>query len=516
MASYFITSPNGQRFKVNAPDDASQDQVLAYAKSQFKRMASQKASEAIQNARVSRELGGGMNPEDAPEPVGALPKVAGQIARMGAQAIAGFPLLAMDAGVGLRNLVEAHPPFPGMQPDKQGYELPSSQFKSALDSAIPAPSGFLEKANEILGSTLLGARLPAPQGEAVPSNYINARQAAKQQALAAGREQGLVTPPSTTNPSIGNRLLEGIGGKLKLQQEASIRNAPKFEQAQSRALGVNEDIPVTRDVLDQVRQEAFQSGYEPIRKVGQMRADDAYRAALANIPEAAKGADRSFPGLGKNDELDDVLKSINQDTFDSGDAIDAVRLLRDKADEAFRGGKNTLGRAFKNASKAVEQAIERNLQRMGKNGQEMLKNYRAARVRIAKSHTAEKVMGNEYGGVDARKLAGELRKGTPLQGEQRQMAEFAANFPKASQFISESYPAISPLDNQGSIIAAGAAGSPAPLLWPLTRVGARNYLLSNAGQGRALPQQFMPRDQLGVSGYLPVAGSNALLDLLAE
>lgn len=36
MATYQITSPDGQIYKINAPDDASQDQVMAYAQKSFK------------------------------------------------------------------------------------------------------------------------------------------------------------------------------------------------------------------------------------------------------------------------------------------------------------------------------------------------------------------------------------------------------------------------------------------------------------------------------------------------
>jgi len=35
MARYEITAPNGQKFEINAPDDATQDQVMAYAQSEF-------------------------------------------------------------------------------------------------------------------------------------------------------------------------------------------------------------------------------------------------------------------------------------------------------------------------------------------------------------------------------------------------------------------------------------------------------------------------------------------------
>ena len=36
MATYDITSPDGQKFRVNAPDDATQEQVMAYAQKNFK------------------------------------------------------------------------------------------------------------------------------------------------------------------------------------------------------------------------------------------------------------------------------------------------------------------------------------------------------------------------------------------------------------------------------------------------------------------------------------------------
>ena len=36
MASYNITSPDGQKYTINAPDDASQEDVMAYAQKSFK------------------------------------------------------------------------------------------------------------------------------------------------------------------------------------------------------------------------------------------------------------------------------------------------------------------------------------------------------------------------------------------------------------------------------------------------------------------------------------------------
>lgn len=39
MAKYEITSPDGQKFEITAPDDATQDQVMSYARSQFKQQS---------------------------------------------------------------------------------------------------------------------------------------------------------------------------------------------------------------------------------------------------------------------------------------------------------------------------------------------------------------------------------------------------------------------------------------------------------------------------------------------
>lgn len=438
------------------------------------------------------------------EGVSGVPFVSGRIARMGIQGLAALPLMAADAGVGVRNMLGGN------------YEQPSAQFNAALNQYIPEPNDLLGKAVEFVGSGMFGSRLPAPGiKEAPPSNFLKPQQSLKMQSLQKGRDAGLVALPSNTNPTLGNRLLEGISGKLKLQQESTIKNAPKFDAMQARALGLNEDVPVTRGALDQIRKEAYSKGYEPIKKVGEMVSDEKYLTELSSLTQAAKGAERSFKGLVKDNDLGALVESLSQDKFSSEDAVDAIKILREYADDAYRGGKGSLGKAYKSAAKSLEDVIERNLQGMGKNGQELLKNYRDSRTLIAQSHTAEKAMANEYGGVDALKMGGELRKGKPLQGEQRTMAEFARNFPKSSRFVSESFPAISPMDEYASMIAAGSLDSAVPLAYPLTRVGLREYLLSQRGQARGLPKAFKPKDNLGGYAFLP-SGWEGLKDLLSE
>lgn len=51
MATYMITSPNGEEFEITAPDDATEEQVLNYAKTQFESMA--KSGESVPKPAAS-------------------------------------------------------------------------------------------------------------------------------------------------------------------------------------------------------------------------------------------------------------------------------------------------------------------------------------------------------------------------------------------------------------------------------------------------------------------------------
>ena len=57
MASYNITSPDGQTYKINAPDDATQEQVLAYAQKNFSMAKVSPAEEKSLMARMGQHGG---------------------------------------------------------------------------------------------------------------------------------------------------------------------------------------------------------------------------------------------------------------------------------------------------------------------------------------------------------------------------------------------------------------------------------------------------------------------------
>jgi len=156
-----------------------------------------------------------------------------------------------------------------------------------------------------------------------------------------------------------------------------------------------------------------------------------------------------------------------------------MAMLRDKADEAYRAGKNELGKGYKTISKAIEDLMEKEL------SGDALQKFRDARTLIAKTHTVEGAFNPSSGNVVATKLAGQLAK-KPLSGELRTAAQFGQAFPKAAQDIVDS----GSVSNLGTLVSSGAAlatHNPWYLGWLFGRQGARNFLLSNPGQAMAVP-----------------------------
>jgi hypothetical protein len=224
-----------------------------------------------------------------------------------------------------------------------------------------------------------------------------------------------------------------------------------------------------------------------LRAVGAITTDDAYQAALDAITANAKGAEKSFPGIKPASPIDDIVTSLKQQKFDAGDGLDTISFLRESADDAYSGGQKTLGKQYKTAAKALEDVMERSLQSRGADGAAQLAEFRKARELIAKTYTASKAAVGDAGQFNAAKYASELQKGVPLTAQQRVIGNFAQNFGRyVRKPDGETVPSVSPLDVYGSAMAVGTTGSPLPFLYPITRAGLREYLLSKTAQNKAM------------------------------
>lgn len=487
MPSYIVTSPDGKKFRVNAPEGASQEQVMSYAKAQFATQPSLKTKNPAEYDTASPEF----QARYGAKPPNAGVQIAGNVARMGAQGLAALPLAAADAGVAIRNMLQPKPKqnlsglITGKQPKQDQYELPSTTWNRELSNLIPAPTG-LGALNEVLGAGVVGGRLPVP---GAASQAPAAFQRPASQALATlqrSQARGYVVPPATSNPTATNKVLEGIAGKLTTAQMASAKNQSVTTNLAKQAIGLPEDAPLTLDSIKAVRAEAGKA-FEAVRKAGRIPSDEQYRSALVNLTSKYKGAANDFGKLAKNQDVEDIFNSLNQKSFDADSAVDMIRILRDNADEAFRAGKGQAGKAYKEASNILESAIERHLQRGGKQSVEMLQNFRQARQLIAKTYTVERAFNPATGNVSGTKLGAQLTKGKPLSGELRAAGEFAQAFPKAAREFNESLPGISPLDFYASGGVSAMSGSPKYLLYPFLRQGTRSAILSKYGQKLAVP-----------------------------
>lgn len=308
-----------------------------------------------------------------------------------------------------------------------------------------------------------------------------------QAAIKKAVDTGYVIPPTQAKPTLGNRLLEGLSGKITTAQNASAKNAGVTNSLAAKSLGLSDDVKLTPEVLGDLRKQAG-TAYDAVANSGVIQPSKAYSDALDKISEPALKAAQGFPNA-KVSPVVDLVDSLRSPSFDAGSAVSKIKELRTAADDAFRSGNTDVARASKAAATALESAVEEHLTKIG--NPEALQKFRDARQLIAKTYSVEKALNGTTGNVDAKKLAAQLAKGKPLSGELKQAAEFAARFPKAAQTVEGmgSLPQTSPLDWAASGAIGAATSNPLALLGVAARPAARGLALSGPVQrGLSNPQ----------------------------
>lgn len=434
-----------------------------------------KARNPVTDPNLIAQLNGDASPA---EPEKLLGPWSSALVRPLAKGVASLPLLAMDSGVALRNLGGyAMDKIAGRTPENF-YELPSASFEKALDSYTTKPQGLINKGAEFVSSALVGSRTPAPQAASqAPSNFVRG-DVVRQATLDASQKAGYVVPPSTTNPSATNKILESLGGKIATAQDAAVRNQEVTNTLAKRALGLSEDAPITKEALGALRSEAG-NAYQTLRRVGEVALDDAATQSLDEVAARYTGS-KLKEALGGGTDVPKIVQAIKDEPLTGDTAVDAIALLRDKAATAYAQGDKATGKAYRTISAAIENLMERNL------SGDALKAFKEARQLIAKSYSVESALNSSTGNVVATKLASQLAKDKPLSGDLLTAARFGQAFPKAVRETLDSG-SVSHLD---SVLASGAAvmqKQPWYLAYPFLRQGVRAGLLSDAGQALATP-----------------------------
>lgn len=332
---------------------------------------------------------------------------------------------------------------------------------AAIGAAVPAV---------VRGGGQLFNRLgQAARGPEVPAGLRDA--------AAAGADAGYVVPPTQVRPTIANRFLEGMAGKITTAQNASVRNQAITNELAKRAIGAAD---LTPEGLAAVRAQANQA-YNVLGQSAPFQADDAFRMALDRASGGSKQMAKDFPEL-SNSEVDTLLSGLaERPEFGAQSTIEAIKQLRFSGagnKSAQDPAKRALGSVQMKVAGALEDLIDRNLEKVG--AQDLLSNFRNARTTLAKAYDIEKALNPTTGNVDAAKLAQLLKKGRPLTGDLKQVAEFAGAFPKAVQTPERmgSLPGVSPLDFGLATGVGAASGSPVAALGLVARPFARAAALS--------------------------------------
>ncbi len=354
---------------------------------------------------------------------------------------------------------------------------------AAAQAAETGTINPMQLANEITAGALMTLPTATVSGLTTPRAPAKLTQAqlVAERAIA----EGATLPPTQVNPSMLNRLIEGISGKQQTSQIASVKNQQLINEQARKALKLAPDVEITPQVLQQFRAEKGLA-YDALRSNPTYYSDKQFFADLGK--ETARL--QNMKALDVSAELK-LLNNLKQINFNGDELVESIKRLRDSAQTNSSPLANArdkdLGRAQKFAAQQLENLAERNLQNF--NQPDVMANFKQARQDIAKSYTIEKALNATTGNVSGADLGNLARKGKIVPAELQTLANAAGAYPTAFQNVARigSVPGFSPLDIGTAGIASAAAGNPSVMLSAATRPTLRSLAVSPMYQRNMLP-----------------------------
>lgn len=291
----------------------------------------------------------------------------------------------------------------------------------AGEQATGTPWGRLPGA--LLASTAAGLPFTMRGNANVPQLSEAAQAAAK---------LGLKVPKSNIKQTIGTNLLERAGGKEAIESTARLSNQPVVNRIAAKSLGLADDAPLTKEVLQGLRDVAGKS-YEAVAKTGPIKADNAYAVALKKVGEKYSGASKDFPELADK-SVSKLLRGLAKKNISSDGAVEMVKNLRNLGNANIKSmvpADKLLGRAQRAAAESLDDLIGRNLKAQG--NPQVYQAYQKSRELIAKTYSVENSLNPGTGNVVLSDLAKQLRKGVPLSGDLKELGTFASGFPRMAR-----------------------------------------------------------------------------------
>jgi hypothetical protein len=547
MPRFNVNAPDGSIIPVDAPEGATEQDAIAFAASVYKPKApavqsgvpgprrsyalSEVPGQAISNVPASAKRFAGGLYEAVTSPIqtvkgvldigaGALQKVLPESAVNFINQFEGNPAAATRA-------IEAANAAGGLIKDRYGsYEgikrtLAEDPVGAAADLSTLLTGGSMATARVAPGvSRSLQAASVATNPLSVITKPAQAALAAKESmfpsplskqqelnavrdaTLRAGQGEGYVVTPGSVSPTGKNIISERMAGKTHLEQLASVQNQTVTDRLARRAVGIPETAPLTSTTMQDIRKAEYAKGYEPIKQIGEIKTDPAFLDDLISVESKYAGASASFPGA-VPENVTKLIKNFTVDKFNSKDAIEVTRTLRDEAKGNFRKGEDALAKAQIDVSNALENQIERALTASNNaKAADILEQFRLSRQRMAVSHTIEDAIKEGGGSVIASKLARDIQSGKYVSGDVKTIAEFANVFPRVSQTPSQiGAPGAGTMMGRslsggagglagfaiGGPTGAGIGGAVGAIAPEIVSAGLRNYLLSGTAQRNMLP-----------------------------
>jgi hypothetical protein len=275
------------------------------------------------------------------------------------------------------------------------YALANRTAGGAVNGALTAGAIDPSQADEglLLGGAAPGVlQFAGKAGNAVGSAF-RARPISPvlQQTARESVDAGYVIPPNMVAPSFKSQVLESFSGKQATQQIASTRNTQTTEKLVRQALGIADDIPMTKNTLESLRKTAGK----------------AYAEVSSLSPQAA--ADLEALKIARN-EAQTWFKAYNRSQHPAD--LAKAKELRAEADN-------------------LEGLLEFHAASAGKDS--LIDSLRKARKEIAKTYTVERALNDASGSVDARVLGRLYEKGAPLSDGLEKAGKFASAFPSIAK-----------------------------------------------------------------------------------
>ena len=484
MAKYEIQAPNGQKFLVEG--DGSPEEALSYFKENY---TPPTAANAGMSAFAAGALG---TPGNI---LKGLVNIPGMVTGIAATA-AGRPDLAPEVvnvpgtskdfmslftkaanKTGIEGL-NPNPPRPDDAANTAAYDL-AARGGFIPGAALPAMASMA--AEKVLGPEWGGVGALLPSAATRLYNDVRApslaaeqqRNSVRDETMRRARAEGLVTPPSLSNPSAVGNMLESVAGKAAVKQDANIRNSARVEDIVRREVNMPPNTPITVDAL-RARRAELSVPYLEASRVSRNAAG--FWELYQNAREQARLAWQEHDRTRTRQSLAEARH------FDAQAAQNEARL----AAETQRAG-----------------------------NPELMQQMRAARVEMAKTYNIERALNLGDGSIDPSVLAKAYDKGVPLSGGLETIARFALSregksVSRAAENVAA--PQVSALNTVGagglggltgylthlaglSGPQAATAGIAAAAAYPAFRSGARNLVLSDVYQNTFGSPTYAPAMQ---------------------